>query len=213
MDQTLRLPGIQYDSLERQARAASLGMWVFVGTEILFFAGLFAVYGALRMHFGAEFAAAARHTDLSLGTANTFVLVSSSYLVALAATGPRREARPQTVVWLLAAAIALGAIFLALKGLEYAHHFRDGIYPAASYRYAELPGNGARMFFTLYYFMTGLHAIHVAIGIGLLAWLARRSSRGDFTAEYSTPLELGGMYWHLVDVVWLFLWPMFYLLR
>jgi len=162
---------------------------------------------------GPAFAEAARHTDLGLGTANTFVLLTSSYLVVLAATGPKRGTSNGSIAWLLGGAIGLGIVFLALKLLEYLHHFREGIFPAASYGDAALPGNGARMFFTLYYFMTGLHALHVCIGVGLLAWLARRSHRGDFTSIYSTPLELGGMYWHLVDIIWLFLWPMFYLMR
>jgi cytochrome c oxidase subunit 3 len=209
----VREPEEQFDSLERQQQAATLGMWLFLGSEVLFFSALFAVYAGLRVHFSVAFREAARHTDLGLGTTNTVLLLSSSYAVALAATGPRRGSRDMTVVTLLLIAAALGLVFLGLKGLEYAHHFRDGIYPAGLYHFAELPGDGARMFFTLYYFMTGLHALHVIIGVGLLLWLARRAARGSFSAEYSTPLELGGMYWHLVDIVWLFLWPAFYLLR
>ncbi len=103
--------------------------------------------------------------------------------------------------------------FLGLKGLEYAHHLRDGLAPGAYYHAATLHGRGVEAFFALYYAMTGLHALHVAIGIGLLGWLARASFRGAYGPEYHTPLELGGMYWHFVDIVWLFLWPVFYLLR
>ncbi len=213
MDAVAHPPAEQYDTLERQTAAATFGMWLFVGSELLFFSGLFAVYFGMRGHYGPVFVDAARHSKLAIGTINTFVLLVSSYFVALAASGPARGSSRRAVVWWLLVAVLLGVAFLTLKGIEYAEHFRDGIYPAGLYHYAEAPTNGARMFFTLYFFMTGLHAIHVAIGIGLLLWLARRVHRGDFDAEYHTPLELGGMYWHLVDMIWLFLWPCFYLLR
>jgi len=213
MEAIAHRPAEQYESMERQTQAATFGMWLFVGSELLFFSGLFAVYFAMRVHYGQVFVEAASHSKLAIGTINTFLLLVSSYFVALGASGPRRQSTRRAVVWALATAIALGVAFLVLKGIEYAEHFREGIYPAGLYHYAEAPQNGARMFFTLYFFMTGLHAIHVAIGIGLLLWLARRAGRGDFDAEYYAPLEVGGMYWHLVDMIWLFLWPCFYLLR
>jgi cytochrome c oxidase subunit 3 len=206
-------PAEQYDTLERQTAAATFGMWLFVGSELLFFSGLFAVYFGMRGHYGPVFVDAARHSKLAIGTVNTFVLLVSSYFVAMAVSGPRRGSSRRATVWALAVAVLLGLVFLALKGVEYAEHFREGIFPAGLYHYADAPTNGARMFFTLYFFMTGLHAIHVVIGIGLLLWLAHRTRRGDFDAVYHTPLELGGMYWHLVDMIWLFLWPCFYLLR
>jgi len=209
----LHPPAEQYDTLERQTQAATFGMWLFVGSELLFFSGLFAVYFGLRARYGAPFIEAAQHSKLAIGTVNTFVLLVSSYFVALAASGPRRGSSHRAVRAALFVAVGLGFLFLVLKGVEYAEHFRDGIYPAGLYHYAEAPSNGARMFFTLYFFMTGLHAIHVGIGIGLLLWMARRVGRGDFDAVYYTPLEICGMYWHLVDIIWLFLWPCFYLLR
>ena len=213
MDAIAHRPAEQYDTLERQTAAATFGMWLFVGSELLFFSGLFAVYFGMRGHYGPVFVDAARHSKLAIGTVNTFVLLVSSYFVALAVSGPRRGSSRRAIVGALAVAVLLGCAFLTLKGIEYAEHFRDGIYPAGLYHYAGAPTDGARMFFTLYFFMTGLHAIHVGIGIGLLLWLARRAHRGDFDAVYVTPLELGGMYWHLVDIIWLFLWPCFYLLR
>jgi len=213
MERLAHPPAEQYDTLERQTQAATFGMWLFLGSEILFFSGLFAVYWAVRAHYGSQFVDAARHSKLAIGTINTFVLLVSSYFVAMAASGPRRGAGHRSTVVHLAIAVVLGLAFLTLKGIEYLEHFRDGIYPAGLYHYAAAANNGARMFFTLYFFMTGLHAIHVGIGLGLLVWLARRVGRGDFDAEYYTPLELGGMYWHLVDAIWLFLWPCFYLLR
>lgn len=213
MDAVVHRPAEQYDTLARQAAAATFGMWLFLGSEVLFFSGLFAVYFGLRGHYGPEFVDAARHSKLVIGTVNTFVLLVSSYFVAMAVSGPRRGSSRRAIVWWLIAALILGAAFVTLKGIEYVEHFHEGIYPAGLYHYAEAPNNGARMFFTLYFFMTGLHAIHVGIGMGLLAWLAWRAHRGDFDAVYHTPLELGGMYWHLVDMIWLFLWPCFYLLR
>jgi cytochrome c oxidase subunit 3 len=206
-------PAEHFDSLERQTNAATLGMWLFVGSELLFFGGLFAVYFALRVRYGASFVEAATHSKLAIGTTNTLLLLVSSYFVAVGASAPRRGASRRVATVCLGVAVLIGAMFLTLKGIEYWEHFREGIYPAGLYHYAEAPSNGARTFFTLYFFMTGLHAIHVAIGMGLLLWLARRCARGDFDGEYSTPLELGGMYWHLVDIIWLFLWPCFYLLR
>ena len=213
METVVRAPAEQYDSLERQAQAATFGMWLFLGSEVLFFSGLFAVYWAMRAHYGSVFLEAARHSKLAIGTTNTFILLVSSFFVAVAATFPKRGGSRRAAVACLLVAVLLGFAFLTLKGIEYTEHFREGIYPAGLYHSAELPQDGARMFFTLYFFMTGLHAIHVGIGIGLLLWLARRTWRGDFDAAYHTPLELGGMYWHLVDIIWLFLWPCFYLLR
>lgn len=213
METTVHVPAEQYDSMERQTRAATFGMWLFLGSEILFFSGLFAIYWSMRARYGEVFLEAARHSKLAIGTANTVILLVSSYFVALGSSAPKRRASNRTAVWCLLLAAALGIAFLTLKGIEYSEHFREGIYPAGLYHFKELPQNGARMFFTLYFFMTGLHAIHVIIGVGLLLWLARRASRGDFDHEYYTPIELGGMYWHLVDIIWLFLWPCFYLLR
>ncbi|HEX7051823.1 MAG TPA: cytochrome c oxidase subunit 3 [Longimicrobiales bacterium] len=210
-DATLHLRD-HYEDLAKQTHAARLGMWVFIGSEALLFAALFALYAAYRIAYPASFRAAAAHTNLFLGTAMTFVLITSSLLMANAVLSARL-ARPGRSVGFLAGTAGLGIIFLGLKAVEYTEHFRDGIFPGAFYAFARLPAPGARVFFTLYYFMTGLHALHVAGGVVLLAWLARRAHRGGFTPEYHTPLELGGMYWHFVDVVWIFLWPLFYLLR
>lgn len=201
-----------FQDLEQQAHAAQLGMWVFLGSEVLFFTGFFTLYAAYRVVFPHTFAEAVRHTDLWLGTANTYVLVTASYLVALAVGAIRkdRERRASRLLW---AAAGLGVLFLVLKGIEYAHHFSEGLYPGAYYRNHELTGPGARVFFSLYYLMTGLHAIHVIGGIVVLAVLAWQARRGKYSSTWHTPLELGGLYWHFVDIVWLFLWPMFYLMK
>jgi len=206
-----RLQG-HFDSLANQTHASQFAMWVFLATEVLFFGVLFTLYAAYRNAYPDAFARAAGHTDLLLGSVNTYVLLTASFLVALA-VGAIRGDRARLASALLAAAAVLGLAFLALKGLEYSHHFADGIYPGRYYAFDELSGHGATVFFTLYYAMTGLHFLHVSGGVVVLAWLALRSIRGAYDRTWHTPLELGGMYWHFVDVVWLFLWPAFYLLH
>jgi cytochrome c oxidase subunit 3 len=202
----------QFDGPAAQTHAARLGMWVFIASELLFFGALFVLYVATREAFPREFAEAARHTDLVLGSANTYVLVTASLLVALALHAAEHDASARASLLLLGAA-ALGVLFLALKGIEYAAHLHEGLSPGAYFHAAHLRGRGYAYFFTLYYAMTGLHALHVIGGVVVLGVLAWRAWHGAYGAAYQTPLELGGMYWHFVDVVWLFLWPMFYLLR
>ena len=165
---------VQYQDLEQQTRAAELGMWVFMASEVLFFSGLFALFLAYRVEYGAVFRVAARHTDLALGTANTYILLTSSLLVVLAIHVVRTGGPPRVLEWLLGGTIALGVVFLGLKLLEYVQHFHEGIYPGPFYALPELPEQGARVFFTLYYLMTGLHAIHVTAGIVMLTWLLSR---------------------------------------
>jgi cytochrome c oxidase subunit 3 len=202
----------QFQDFDQQTHAAELGMWVFMASEALFFAGLFALYGAYRLEFGHAFAVAAQHTDRALGTANTFILLTSSVVVALAVHAVRED-RGRTAARWLWLAIGLGVLFLGLKGLEYAHHFREGLFPGPSYSNKELTGRAPHVFFNLYYAMTGLHAIHVAVGLLLLGWVSWLARTNRVNARYRTPLELCGIYWHFVDIVWVFLWPMFYLMR
>lgn len=201
-----------FEDLEKQTHAARFGMWVFIASEALLFSALFALYAGYRVAYPHAFHESARHTNLLLGSAMTFVLVTSSLAVALS-IGSVREKNGKWTAPALGVGMALGFVFLILKAIEYAEHFRDGIYPGPYYHYAGVPDVGARMFFTLYYVMTGLHALHVMGGIVLLGWLAWLARRGRWSREYHTPLELGGMYWHFVDVIWLFLWPLFYLIR
>lgn len=201
-----------FEDLAKQTHAARLGMWVFIGSEALLFSALFALYAAYRAAYPAAFRAAAGHTDLALGSLMTGVLLTSSFLVAMGLARVRAS-RPRGATGFLAGALLLGILFLAMKGMEYAEHFRAGLYPGVGYRSTTLPGAGANIFFTLYYAMTGLHALHVLGGVVLLLWLAWGVRAGRLNAAYHTPLELGGMYWHFVDVIWVFLWPLFYLLR
>ena len=197
---------------DRRARthALHLGMWIFLGSETLLFAGLFGLYSAYRAQFPADFATAVGHNDATIGTINTLVLIVSSFFVAWSIHALRGGHRRMCIASLVTA-MALGASFLGLKTIEYSHHFAEGIAPGAQYTSTELPEAGARTFFTLYYAMTGLHALHVIAGLAILGWLATRVRRRRTTTERHVELELGGLYWHLIDVVWIFLWPLLYL--
>lgn len=203
---------IQYDSLARQHATARLGMWVFLGSESLLFAGLLALYAAYRFLFSAEFHAASAHANLVIGTVNTYLLLTSSLTMALAIHATRQGRRRRTVLFLLAT-IALGLGFDVLKTVEYAGHLSEGLAPGGYYAYEGLAAHGVVLYVTLYYLLTGLHALHVTGGLCVLAWLAVRARRGDFTPGAHIALELGGLYWHLVDLVWIFLWPLLYLIR
>jgi cytochrome c oxidase subunit 3 len=202
----------QYEDLAHQDRTGRFGMWVFIGSEVLFFGALFALYFGYRAHYPAAFAAASHHAKLVLGTANTYVLLTSSLSVALAVDAVRHDRR-RRALFLIALTVALALVFLALKLTEYAAHIEEGILPGRAFHVAALPGPGPMLYFTLYYAMTGLHALHVLVGIGLFSWVFVRVRRGAWSPAGYLGLDLVGLYWHFVDVVWLFLWPMFYLLH
>ncbi|CAN5620223.1 cytochrome c oxidase subunit 3 family protein [soil metagenome] len=202
--------GVQYDTLARQHATAKFGFWIFLASESLLFAALFALYAAYRFSYPAEFHAAAAHANVLFGTVNTYVLLTSSLTVVLAIDATKRSHRRSALV-LLAITIALGVVFEVLKGIEYGQHLADGIAPGGYYSFTALPAHGAVLYFTLYYLMTGLHALHVAGGVFALAWLWILLYRGKLTSTSYLPLELGGLYWHLVDLVWIFLWPLIYL--
>lgn len=201
----------QYDSLARQHATARVGMWLFLGSESLLFAGLLALFTAYRISYPVAFAAAAQHANVLLGTINTYVLVTSSLTVALALSAAQRDRRRAVVIWLLVS-IALGLTFDLLKAIEYAEHVRDGFAPGHFFHATGLP-EFAVLYFSLYYLLTGLHALHVTGGVVALGWLATKAHRGHFTPGSHVALECGALYWHLVDLVWIFLWPILYLIR
>ncbi len=201
-----------FESLAKQQHAGRLGMWLFLATELLLFAGLFALYATYRGLYPREFHLAALHTHKAMGTLNTFILITSSFTVAMSIHFARRG-RPRPAFLLLLATVALGLAFLGVKSFEYSHHFHEGIFPGSRYAYAALPGNGAKVFYTLYFFMTGLHVLHVIAGLAVLLALSGRVRRGFYGPGHSLGIELGGMYWHLVDLIWIFLWPIFYLVE
>lgn len=199
-----------FEDLEVQAHAAHLGTWVFLGSELLLFAGLFALYAGYRSANAVAFREAARHTDLVLGTTMTVVLLTASLLAALAVgvvRAGRRGAAP-----LLAGTAALGVVFIALKLVEYTAHVRDGVLPTGGPGIPRDPAGGERIFWALYYAGTGLHMIHVTVGVLVLTVLATLVGTGRVGPERAHVVANGCDYWHLVDLVWLFLWPMFYLM-
>jgi cytochrome c oxidase subunit 3 len=204
--------GVQFEDLPRQQHAARLGTWIFLSSELLLFAGLFTLYFAYRAHYPGAFAAGVHHNAQLLGTLNTCILLLGSLGAALAVHELRRDRRRPAVA-LLAATVAAAIVFLVVKGHEYDLHFAEGIFPGgAGDFFREHREPGLPVFFTLYFAMTGLHAIHVAIGAALLGWMAVWTARERVGAAGAHRVELCALYWHFVDVVWVFLWPMFYLL-
>jgi cytochrome c oxidase subunit 3 len=199
-----------FQDLEQQAHAARLGIWVFLASELLLFAGLFALYASYRAHYPEAFGWGVEHNVRALGTLNTAILISSSYAVATSVHMLRRG-RPRFAAGLLVFTLACGSAFLVVKGIEYAGHFRDGVFPGGHGEFFVGKPEGVKVFYTLYFLMTGLHGIHVVAGMGVLAWLFARILQGKLTPPHTHPLDIGAVYWHLVDVVWIFLWPIFYL--
>ena len=198
-------------SVPRDQPLGELGMWVFLVSEMLFFSVLFFGYLVTRLHHGPGFAAASRHTDVLLGSVNTAVLLTSSLTMALAGRSITHGGKHRSTA-LLASTAALGTLFLALKFLEYAHDARDHLVPWHDFSFA--PGAdvaGARQFFLLYFIMTGAHAVHLVVGISLVLYVMVGVARGRHGAQRAEPVELTGLYWHLVDIVWIFLYPLLYL--
>lgn len=203
-----------FESMERQGQAALLGMWVFLASEVLFFGALFTTYSSYRANAPDAFARAVEDNTLILGSVNTFVLLTSSFLVALAVHSLRHE-RSKAAAWLTYSTALLGILFLAIKGYEYYEHFRDGIFPGAQGRWftEQARDAGAAAFWTLYYLMTGLHAAHVLVGVAVLAVLGWFVGTRRIVPSAPQALENGALYWHLVDIIWLYLWPLFYLTK
>jgi len=202
--------GEQYPSLALQEQTLELGMWVFLATEVLLFAALFALYASYRTMFPRDFADGVAHNTLAFGTVNMYVLLTSSLLAALAVSAVR-AARTRAAGLLLIGTALLGVAFLVIKLIEYTIHWHEGSLPGPYYHFAELPTFGANRFFTLYWVMTGFHALHVTGGVCVVSWMAARAWRGVYTPGVHARLVMGTLYWHLVDVIWIFLWPLLYL--
>jgi cytochrome c oxidase subunit III len=200
-----------FSNLRQQEHAARLGMWLFLATELLLFGGLFTAYSVYRFLYADTFAEAAKLLNLQLGTVNTIVLITSSLTVALAHHAAH-HGQGKKAAGLLALTLVFAGAFLVIKGFEWSHDFHEGLLPGRYFTNGELTGAGGPMFFTLYFLLTGLHGLHVIIGMTVLAVLMVLAWRGAYDHGYATPLELGGMYWHLVDLVWIFLFPLLYLI-
>lgn len=203
----------QFDSVEQQREASNLGMWMFLITEIMFFGGLILTYVIYRMLYFQAFADASNTLNLRLGTINTAVLIGSSLTMALAVHAAQVSKR-KALIFFLILTIVLGSIFLGIKVKEYSDKFRENHVPGASYHFEEKTTDPlhTQIYFSLYFCMTGLHALHMIIGIGLLSWLVFNSWKGRYSSEYFAPVENCGLYWHFVDIVWIFLFPFLYLI-
>lgn len=206
-----QLPEIQFRDLEQQREAAELGMWIFLVTELLLFGGLFISYTVYRYSYPAVFAEASRHLDTIIGTINTAVLIVSSLGMALAVYGAQ-TAKRKRLLFGLAAAILFGSLFMVLKGLEYYHHYQHLEFPGLAFDYTVPNAHALQVFFFMYFAMTGLHAIHLTIGIVMVCIILVKAYRGSYSPEYYTPVENAGLYWHFVDIIWIFLFPLFYLI-
>lgn len=187
-------------------------MWAFLITEIMFFGGLFAAYTVYRIQYPAAFVAASHLLDYKLGAVNTAVLICSSLTMALAVRAAQLGQRRMLIVFLVLT-MTLGATFLGIKAVEYTHKFHEQLVPGPKFTPDVSPNREAQLFFLLYFSMTGLHALHMVIGIGVLAWLLVRAVRGHFSPAYYSPVEMSGLYWHFVDIVWIYLFPLLYLVR
>jgi cytochrome c oxidase subunit III len=203
-------PAFQFADWRQQHDAAQLGIWTFLATEVLFFGGLILAYAVYRFGYPADFAEAGRHTKIAIGAVNTAVLLTSSFAVAWAVTAARLE-QPRPAAVLLCCAAALGVIFLALKGFEYFAEYREQLVPGRNFKFAPEHARGAELFFLFYFIATGLHAVHVLVGIAVLAVIARQAARGAYSRRYHAPITVAGLYWHFVDMVWIFLFALIYL--
>ena len=200
----------QFEEMPQQKEAATLGMWAFLATEVLFFGGLFMSYIAYRHAYPQAFAEASHHTIVLFGTVNTAILLTSSFTVAMAV----HAARENNIKWLfrfLIITVLFALAFLAVKGLEYDEDIHEHLWPGPHFK-AELPPQ-AQIFWVLYWIMTGVHALHVTVGVGLLSTMAWMTSRRKFSDAYHTPIEMSALYWHFVDIIWIFLYPLLYLIQ
>jgi cytochrome c oxidase subunit 3 len=211
------VPAEQFDDARQQRHASTLGMWTFLATEVLFFGALFVGFYAMRTRWPADFAQGAHDLKWYLGAINTAVLLTSSFFMALAVHAAEAGDRRHVGRWLLLT-LALGVCFLGIKFTEYAIEYHDQLVPYWHYSTVDPKTGEPRpeqlpLFMSAYFVTTAFHALHVTIGLGALAILWWMNRRGRFTRRYHTPVEMVGLYWHFVDVVWVFLFPTLYLLR
>ncbi len=201
----------QFDDMIQQQEASSLGMWVFLATEIMFFGGLFVSYTVYRFLYPDAWAAGSHLTDLALGSINTVVLIGSSLTMALAVYYAQAGKRGALILFLVLT-IVLGCAFLGIKFLEYYHKYAEHHIPGYDFQFPGPLASQVSLFIVFYFFMTGMHAVHMIIGVGLLIALIVRAARREFSPGYFAPVEVTGLYWHFVDIIWIFLFPLLYLI-
>ena len=212
-----------FTTMEQQFDTSKIGMWLFLATEVLLFGGLFVGFGMMQARFPEQFKEAHEHLQRPLGSLNTVVLLISSFTMVMGVLAARTNQRKKLVFFMIIT-ILCACIFLGVKYFEYSHKFEEGLLPGHFYKHHgdKIPlvtdangntPNGYATFFSFYFMMTGLHGIHILVGIGLLAWIAVRGNRGEFNSSYYTPVDLVGLYWHLVDLIWIYLFPLYYLIQ
>jgi cytochrome c oxidase subunit 3 len=203
-----------FTNMEQQFDTSKIGMWLFLATEVLLFGGLFVGFGMMQARFPEEFKEAHEHLQRPLGALNTVVLLFSSWTMVMGVLSARTNQRKKLVIYLIIT-ILCACIFLGVKYFEYSHKYEEGLLPGHYYTHHgdKIQGShGYATFFSFYFMMTGLHGIHIVVGIALLAWIAVRGNRGEFNSSYYTPVDLVGLYWHLVDLIWIYLFPLYYLI-
>lgn len=200
---------VHTSAVHRDDLASKTGMWLFLYTEMLLFGALFVVYSVYRYRNAEAFHLAAEELDVTIGTINTILLLVSSATIAMSITAIQLENRKLALI-LLTVTVVLGLVFLVNKYFEWGHHIHEGIYPGSDI--LRQRGNGDVLFYGLYYFMTGVHALHIIIGLSFIGFIYVDIIRKEIKHDDFVLLENGGLYWHLVDLVWIFLFPLFYLI-
>lgn len=216
-----------FNDMDQQHEAATLGMWAFLATEVLFFGGALGAYAVYRSRYGEAFAAASHHLYLWIGVINTAVLLTSSFLMALAVHAAKTGRRKQLVSYLIFT-ILLGLAFLCIKAGEYYLDYHEHLVPGSIFEanWHEIfpnidpahPGSlmflrNVQLFLVFYYILTGIHAVHMIVGISVMIVLVVKAARGRYSAEYNSPIDMAGLYWHFVDIVWIFLLPLLYMVQ
>jgi cytochrome c oxidase subunit 3 len=207
-------PSLQhhFHTREQQFDTSKIGMWLFLTTEILLFGGLFVGFALMQQKYPDAFLAAHHHLDRSLGALNTVVLLISSFTMVMAVWAAQ-TGRKKLLIGLLVATMACAFMFLGVKYFEYSHKFHEGLLPGKFYSHEGDTVPNQFVFFSFYFMMTGLHGFHILGGIAAISWLLVRAIRGHFGPGYYTPVDLVGLYWHLVDVIWIYLFPLLYLIQ
>lgn len=199
-----------FKTLEQQFDAAKLGVWLFLATEILMFGGLFVGYIIFHNLYPEMFAEGAKHLDWRLGATNTIVLLASSFTMAAGIHYAQTNQRSKSL-WMLGTTLLCGLIFMVIKYFEYTHKIHLGLEPGKFFHFEGAEHSNLALYFSFYFLMTGLHGSHVLVGMGLITWVMVRTARGEFNAEFYTPVEGVGLFWHLVDLIWIYLFPLLYL--
>ena len=202
----------QFDDIEQQRDAAYTGMWIFLSTEVLFFGAVFFAYVLYRGLYYDAFVEGSRELSVFLGGLNTGVLLCSSLFMALAVNAAQRGRTNQLITFLIITEL-IGAVFLGIKFLEYYQHYKDNLIPAYNFSYPGEHVNEVQLFMVFYFILTGMHAVHMLVGMGVLTTLSILAIRGKFSRAYYDPVDIGGVYWHFVDIVWVFIFPLLYLVE